>query len=122
MQCEVNAHRQGDENPNSSVFAETIKFLGNSSYGNQIMDCSQQSVTKYTNDERKHAAIIKKTFKVLGHINEQLYEVEFDKSKIEHEEPINVGCFILQYAKLRMLELYFNFFLQNFAILTSMRR
>ena len=32
------------------------------------------------------------------------------KSIIEHREPVIVGFFILQYAKLRMLELYYNFF------------
>ena len=32
------------------------------------------------------------------------------KPEIEHREPIIVGRFILQYAKLRMLELYYNFF------------
>ena len=32
------------------------------------------------------------------------------KSTIEHREPIIVGFFILQYAKLRILELYYNFF------------
>ena len=32
------------------------------------------------------------------------------KSTIEHREPIIVGFFIFQYAKLRMLELYYNFF------------
>ena len=31
-------------------------------------------------------------------------------TQIEHEEPIIVGFFILQYAKLRKLELYYNFF------------
>ena len=30
-------------------------------------------------------------------------------SEIEHREQIIVGCFILQYAKLRMLELYYFF-------------
>ena len=40
----------------------------------------------------------------------QLYEVEHVKSEIEHREPIIVGFFILQYAKLRTLELYYNFF------------
>ena len=34
----VDARRQADENPNSSVVAETIKPLANSSYGYQIMD------------------------------------------------------------------------------------
>ena len=29
---------------------------------------------------------------------------------IEYREPISVGLFILQYAKIRMLELYYNFF------------
>ena len=39
-----------------------------------------------------------------------MYEVELVKSEIEHREPIIVGFFILQYAKLRMLELYYIFF------------
>ena len=32
------------------------------------------------------------------------------KSTIEHREPIVVGFFILQYAKVTMLDLYYNFF------------
>ena len=43
-------------------------------------------------------------------MSKELYEVELVKSKIEHREPIIVGFFILRYAKLRMLELYYNFF------------
>ena len=46
----------------------------------------------------------------MDHINDQLYEVELAKAEIEHREPIIVGFFILQYAELRMLELYCNFF------------
>ena len=50
-------------------------------------------------------------FKRLDHIKDQLYEVELAKAEIEHREPIIiVGFFILQYAELRMLELYYNFF------------
>ena len=49
-------------------------------------------------------------FKRLNHITDQLYEVELVKSEIEHREPIIVGFFILNYAKLRMLELYYIFF------------
>ena len=36
--------------------------------------------------------------------------MELVKSTIENREPIIVGFFILQYAKLRILELYYNFF------------
>ena len=109
VQSAVDAPRQGDENPKSSVVAETMKLLANSSYGYQIMDRSQHTVTKHLNDE-KHSAINSKMFKRLKHITDQVYEVELVKTEIEHKEPIIVGFFILQYAKLRMLELYYNFF------------
>ena len=110
VQSAVNARRQGDENPNSSVVAETTKLLANRSYGYQIMDRSRHTVTKYLNDQKIHSAINNKLFKRLNFITDQLYEVELAKSEIEHREPIIVGFFILQYAKLRMLELYYNFF------------
>ena len=110
VQSAVNARREGDENPNSSVVAETMKLLANSSYGYQIMDRSRHTVTKYLNDEKTHGAINTKLFKRSDHINDKLYEVELTMAEIEHREPTNVGFFILQYAKLRMLELYYNFF------------
>ena len=110
VQSVVDARRVGDENPESSVVAETMKLLGNSSYGYQIMDRSRHRETKYLNDEKTHKAINGKLFKRLNSVSKELYEVELVKSKIEHREPIIVGFFILQYAKLRMLELYYNIF------------
>ena len=109
VQAAVDAGRQGDENPNSSVVSETMKILANSSYGNQIMDRSRHTVTKYLTDEKTHAAINSKLLKKLDQVNNSLYEVELAKAEIEHKEPIIVGFFILQYAKFRMLELYYNF-------------
>ena len=112
VQSAVEARPQGDNNPNSSV-AETTKLLANSSYGYQVMDRSRHTVTKYHLSDRKtHSAINSKMFKRLNHITDQIYEVEFLrwKSEIQHREPIIVGFFTLQYAKLRMLELYYNFF------------
>ena len=107
----VDARREGDENPLSGVVAETMKLLGNSSYGYQIMDRSRHTITKYLNDEKTHKAINEPLFKRLNAVEKDLYEVELLKSTIEYREPIIVGFFfILQYAKLRMLELYYNFF------------
>ena len=57
-----------------------------------------------------HAAINSKLFRKLDHMNNSLYEFELAKAQIEHKEPIIVGFFVLQYAKLRMLELYYNLF------------
>ena len=65
VQSAVDARRQGDENPNSSVVAETMKLLVNSSYGYQIMDRSRHTVTKYIADEKTQAAVISKLFKKL---------------------------------------------------------
>ena len=110
MQSAVAARRKGDENPNSNVVAETFKLLSNSSYGYQIMDKNRHTVTKYLSDEKPHAAINSKLFKKLDHVNNSLYEIELAKAQAEHKETIIVGFFILQYAKLRMLELYNNFF------------
>ena len=92
----VSVRRQGDENPKSSVVADFIKLLANSSYRYQIMDRCRHSVTRHMNDEKSHAAINNKMFKRLGHINDQVYEVELAKSEIDHKEPNIVGFFILQ--------------------------
>ena len=110
VQPAINARREGDENPNSSVVAQIMKLLANSSYGYQFMDRSRHTVTKYLNDDKTHGAINTKLFKRLDHINDQLYEVELMKAEIERREPIIVGFFILHYAELKMLELYYNFF------------
>ena len=110
VQAAVDARRKSDQNPNSrSVVVETTKLLADSSYGYQIMDRNRHTVTKYLSDEKKHAAINSKLFKQLDHMNSSLYEFEHAKPQIEHKEPIIVGFFTLQYAKRRMLQLYYNF-------------
>ena len=97
----MDARRQGDENPNSSVVAKTMKLLANSSFDYQIMDRSRRTMTKYLTDKKTDSAINSKMFKRLNHITDRLYEVELFKSETEHREPIIVGFFILQYAKMR---------------------
>ena len=110
VQSAVDARRKGDENSRSSVVAETMKLLANSPYGYQVKDRRRHTVTKYLSDDKTHAAINSKLFKRLDQMNNSLYEVELAKAEIEHKEPIIVAFFILQYTKLRMLELYYNFF------------
>ena len=110
VQAAVDATSKGDEISNSRVVAETMKLLANSSYGYQIMDQSWHTVTKYLSDGKTHAAINSKLFKRLDDMKNLLYEVELAKAQNEHKEPLIVGFFILHYVKLRMLELYYNFF------------
>ena len=96
VQSAVDARRQSGENPNSSVVAETMKLLANSSYGYHIMDRSKHTATKYLTDKKTHAAINSELLKKLDLVNKSLYEVELAKSQIEHKEAIIAGFFILQ--------------------------
>ena len=110
VQPVVDARREGDENPDSGVVAETMKLLGNSWYGYQIVDRSRHTETLYLNDENTHKAINNRIFRRLNNISTDIDEVELVKSTVEHRESIIVGFSILQYAKLRILGLYYNFF------------
>ena len=46
------------------------------------MDRSRHSFTRYMKDEITHAAINNKMFMRLGHINGQLFELEFGESEL----------------------------------------
>ena len=100
VQSALNARRQSDENPNSSVVVQTIKLLANSSNGYRFMDRSRHTVPKYLSDEKTQAAINSKLFKKLDHVIFSLYELEFAKAQIELTEPVIFGFLILPYAKL----------------------
>ena len=95
VQAAVDARRKGDKNPKSSVVAETMRLLPNSSYGYQIMDRSRQTVTKYLSGRKTHAAISSKLFIKVDLVNNSLYEVVLAKEQIERKKPIIVGFFIL---------------------------
>ena len=69
-----------------------------------MMGRSRHTITKYLNDEKTHTAINEPLFERFNTVEKDLYEVELLKSSTEHREPIIIGFFILQYAKLRMLE------------------
>ena len=82
IQSAMNAGRKGGKNPNSSVVAETLKLLANSSFVYQIKDRSRHTVTKYLSLEKTRGVIINKMFKRLGFINDQLYEMELSSHKL----------------------------------------
>ena len=110
MHSAVNGRREEEENPNLKFVLETMELLANSSYGYQFMDRSRHTVTNYVSDAKTDGAINTKLSKRLDHIKDQFYEVDLAKAEIQHRQPIIVGFFLLQYGKLRMLELYYNFF------------
>ena len=86
-----------------------MKLLEKSFYAYHIIARRRHTLAKYLSDEQRHGAINEEMFRRLGYLNDQLYEVVFE-SEVEQKELTIVGLFILQYAKLRKLELYCNFF------------
>ncbi len=89
-----------------------MKLLAIISYGYQIRNPNRHTVLKSVSD-KKRAAITRKLFQMLDHVNNSLSEIELAKSKIEQKEqkePIIVGFFFHQNAKLRIFELYYNFY------------
>ena len=98
---------EGDHNKDKSLIAEMSKLIGNSSYGRMI-----------TNKEKHHdivsvdeigTEIIDNHFYNMTELPDGYYEVEKTKQKINLDLPIHIGVFILNYAKLRMLEFCYDF-------------
>ena len=106
------ARRQGDRDPNTAIIADTMKVIGNSGYGSLIMDQTKHRNVQYIQGERDTCLKVNDPlFTKLECLDQEdeMYEVEMAKRKINLDLPIQLGYFILQYAKLRMLEFYFNF-------------
>ena len=78
VQSVVDARREEDGNPLSGVVAETMKLLGNSSYGYQTMERSRHPIKKYLNDEKTKKAVIEPLFKRLNTVQKELYKIELN--------------------------------------------
>ena len=100
---------EGDRDPDKAIIGETYKLVSNSSYGSLLMDKSKHSNVKYLMDKSKVCKFINSpVFKNMNTLGQDLYEVETYKTRISVDTPIQIGFFILQYAKLRMLEFYYD--------------
>ena len=100
------ARREGDRDPDTAIIADTIKLLGNSSKGSMITNKEKHCEIKYTSS-LKEVFVNLPQFKTLDRL-ENIYEVQLLKTKINLDTPLQIGYFILQMAKLRMLSFYYD--------------
>ena len=95
---------QGNLGPKKTIIGCCYKLLPNSSYGILLIDKTKYSNVKYISDKAKIYQVINsnsfKSLEELSHIN----EVETYKKFITLDDPIEIGVFILQYAKLRVFK------------------
>ena len=103
------ARLEGDRDPAKALMAEMNKLIGNSSYGRTITNKEKHHDIHYVNDRQIGEYIMDNHFYGLTELPGGYYEIEQTKSSIVLDLPIHIGVFILNYAKLRMLEFYCDF-------------
>ena len=103
------ARRAGDEDPDKAIIADTMKLLGNSGYGKTVTNVDRRRDVKYCTEIGTSALINNKRFRQLDVVTEDAYEIEMNKSVVKYTLPLHIGFFVYQYAKLRMLQFYYDF-------------
>ena len=103
------ARRAGDEDPDKAIIADTMKLLGNSGYGKTVTNVDRHRDVKYCTEIGTSALINNKRFRQLDVVTEDAYEIEMNKSVVKYTLPLHIGFFVYQYAKLRMLQFYYDF-------------
>lgn len=104
------ARRLGDVDPSKSILAETMKLIGNSAYGSMIMNkMKHRNIYYELGFEAASKAVNEPSFQKLTELSEEFFEIEAFKKSIDLNLPIQIGFFILQLAKMRMLQFYYDF-------------
>ncbi|RLJ22853.1 hypothetical protein DJ031_00100, partial [bacterium endosymbiont of Escarpia laminata] len=85
-------------------------LLGNSSYGKTITRVDRHRDIKYATPIGASPLVNNRRFRQLDVVvDDELYEVALNKRTVVYGLPIQIGYFVYQYAKLRMLEFYYDF-------------
>ena len=85
------------------------KLIGNSLHGRMITNKEKHHDIVYVDESEISTEIIDNHFHDMTELPDGYYEVEKTKRKINLDLSIHIGVFILNYAKLRMLEFYYDF-------------
>ena len=113
------ARRAGDADPDKSIIADTMKLLGNSAYGKTVTNVDKHRDVRYCTEVGTSSCINNKRFRQLDVVDEDAYEVTSSKARVTYDLPLHIGFFVYQYAKLRMLEFYYDFVDRYVAIVNN---
>ena len=103
------ARRAGDADPDKAIIADTMKLLGNSAYGKTVTNVDRHRDVKYCTEVGTSLLVGNKRFRQLDVVTDDAYEVTSSKARVTNDLPHHIGFFVYQYAKLRMLEFYYDF-------------
>ena len=103
------ARRAGDIDPSQALLADTSKLIGNSVYGKMITNKEKHRDISYTDSERKASLKVKgHRFISMEEPCSGFFEMTQQKQKVMLDTPVVLGFAVLQYAKLRMLQFYYD--------------
>ena len=103
------ARRAGDVHSDKTIIADTMKLLGNSGYGKTITNVDRHRDVNYCAEKAASRLVNNRRFRQLDVVVDDAYEIEMSKRTVTYALPIHVGFFVLQYAKMRMLQFYYDF-------------
>ena len=103
------ARRNGDSDPDKSIIADTMKLLGNSAYGKTVTNVDKHRDVRYCTEVGTSLLVGNKRFRQLDVVTDDAYEITSSKARVTYDLPLHIGFFVYQYAKLRMLEFYYDF-------------
>ena len=103
------ARREGDIHRRKTIIADTMKLLGNSGYGKTITNVDRYRDVNYCTEKAASLMVNDSRFRQLDIVVDDAYEIEMNKKTVTYALPVHVGFFVLQYAKMRMLQLYYDF-------------
>ena len=86
-----------------------MKLLGNSAYGKTVTNIDRHRNVKYCTEVGTSACINNKRFRQLDVVTDDVYEITSNKACLTYDLPLHIGFFVYQYAKLRMLQFYYDF-------------
>ena len=103
------ARRGGDKSKQGEVVSNTSKFYGNAAYGSTLMNKLKHLNIKYVQGVNNASIEVNNPkFRNLTEMGDGFFEIESSKKKIKMDVPLQIGYMILQYAKLRMLQFYYD--------------
>ena len=110
-----NMRREADSDGSKKIIADTAKLCGNVIYGATITDKERFTNVKYVTDISSASKLANSNnFVSMNELADDLFEVQLTKQRIKLDTPIVIGFSILQLAKLRMLEFYYDLMCKYF--------
>ena len=103
------ARRAGDADPDRAILADTMKRLGNSGYGKTVTNLGRHRDVKYCTKRGAAILINNRRFRQLNVVDEDVYEIAMNKRSVSYSLPLHIGFLVYRYAKLRMLQFYYDF-------------